>query len=99
MNSKQRVLKTIEHQQPDRVPIGEWGIDHDHVSRIIGRETYWRNRKDTTLALWAGKRDEVVEGLKRDYAELVETLSYAQLVVEGQRNMLALGAIPQGRVI
>lgn len=52
MNSKQRVEATINHVEPDRVPVGEWGIDHDHVSKIIGRHTYWRNRKDTTIALW-----------------------------------------------
>ena len=30
MTSKERVVKTINHQEPDQVPIGEWGIDHDH---------------------------------------------------------------------
>jgi len=39
MTSKERVLKTINHEEPDRVPVGEWGIDHDHVSRIIGKHT------------------------------------------------------------
>lgn len=29
MTSKERVLKTLAHEEPDRVPIGEWGIDHD----------------------------------------------------------------------
>ena len=61
MNSKVRVIKTINHDEPDRVPVGEWGIDHDHVSRMLGHHTYWRNRKDTTLALWEGRRDEVVD--------------------------------------
>jgi len=82
MNSKERVLKTINHEEPDRVPIGEWGIDHDHVSKIIGHHTYWRNRKDTTIALWEGKRDEVVESLKKDLVELEEKLDYDILVVE-----------------
>ena len=61
MTSKERVLKAIRHEVPDRVPTGEWGIDHDHVSRILGRPTFWRNRRETTLALWEGRRDEVVE--------------------------------------
>lgn len=82
MTSKERVLKTINHQEPDRVPVGEWGIDHDHVSKIIGRHTYWRNRKDTTLALWEGRRDEVVESLKKDCVELVEKLDYDIITVE-----------------
>ena len=36
MNSRERVLTTISHKEPDRVPIGEFGIDHDHVSNILG---------------------------------------------------------------
>lgn len=72
----QRVLKTVEHTEPDRVPVGEWGIDHDHVSRILGRETFWRNRRAVTLALWEGRRDEVVAGSIRDYIDLVEALDY-----------------------
>ena len=82
MNSKERVLKMINHEEPDRVPVGEWGIDHDHVSKIIGHHTYWRNRKDTTLALWEGRRDEVVESMKSDLVELVEKLDYDVVVVE-----------------
>ena len=64
MTSKERVLKAINHEEPDRVPVGEFAIDHDHVSLIIGRHTYWRNRRDVTLALWDGRRDEVVESYK-----------------------------------
>ena len=66
----------------DRVPIGEWGIDHDHVKNILGRETFWRNRRASQLAFWEGRRDEVVEGMKRDCAELVETLDYDIIPVE-----------------
>lgn len=72
---------TINHKEPDRVPVGEWGIDHDHVSNILGRHTYWRNRRDETIALWEGRRDEVVESLKSDYTELVERLDYDVVTV------------------
>lgn len=82
MTSKERVLKAINHEEPDRVPIGEWGIDHDHVSKVIGRHTYWRNRKDTTLALWDNRRDEVVESMTEDYIELIEKLDYDIVTVE-----------------
>ena len=74
MNSKERVLQTLDQKEADRVPIGEWGIDHDTAEKVIGRETYWRNRKKETLALWAGKRDEVVESYKKDLVELIEKL-------------------------
>lgn len=82
MNSLQRVLTTISHKEPDRVPIGEWGIDHDHISKSIGRKTYWRNRAETTIALWNGKRDEVVDGLKNDCAAFAEKLDYDIITVE-----------------
>ena len=82
MNSKERVLATIAHKEPDRVPIGEWGIDHDHVSRILGRHTYWRNRRDTKLAFWQGRRDKVVAGMNRDYVELINKLDYDVIPVE-----------------
>lgn len=82
MNGRERVLTTVAHREPDRVPVGEWGIDHDHVEKILGRPTYWRNRRGTTLALWQNRRDEVVDSLKRDYAELVETLDYDVVMVE-----------------
>ncbi|HIU77717.1 MAG TPA: hypothetical protein IAC62_17705 [Candidatus Pelethocola excrementipullorum] len=82
MNSKERVMVAVEHKRPDRVPVGEMGIDHDHVSRILGHHTYWRNRKDTTLAFWDGRRDEVVESMKEDYAELVEKLDFDLIAVE-----------------
>ncbi len=76
MTSKERVLQTLNHKEPDRVPVGEWGIDHDTVEKVIGRETYWRNRKRETLALWAGKRNEVVESYKKDLVELIEKLGH-----------------------
>ena len=82
MTSKERVLKTIRHEEPDRVPVGEWGIDHDHVSKIIGKHTYWRNRRDTTLALWDNRRDEVVGSMIEDYAALIEKLDYDIVTVE-----------------
>jgi uroporphyrinogen decarboxylase len=82
MTPRERVLATIAHREPDRVPVGEWGIDHDHVSAVLGRHTYWRNRKDTTIALWEGRRDEVVDSLKEDYSELVRALEYDLVTVE-----------------
>jgi len=74
VTSKERVLKALDHQEPDRVPVGEWGIDHDTVEKVIGHKTYWRARAEITKALWAGKRDEVVESYKKDLVELIERL-------------------------
>ena len=82
MTSKERVLAAVSHQVPDRVPIGELGIDHDHVAHIIGRPTYWRNRKETTLALWDNRRDEVVKSCIHDYEELVNKLDYDVITLD-----------------
>ena len=57
------------------------GIDHDHVSKIIGHHTYWRNRKEETIALWEGRRDEVVESQKNNCVELMEKLDYDIITV------------------
>jgi uroporphyrinogen decarboxylase len=82
MNPKNRVMKTISHTEPDRVPIGEFGIDHDHVERILGvKHSYWRNRKDATLALWDNRRDEMVEGLKHDCEALMLKLDMDVITV------------------
>jgi len=35
MNSKERVLCALDQKEPDRVPVGEWGIDHDTVEKVI----------------------------------------------------------------
>ena len=74
--SKERVSRALYHQEPDRVPVGEWGIDHDTTEKVIGHETYWKARAKEKKALWAGKRDEVVESYKKD---LVELLRFGQL--------------------
>lgn len=76
MKLKERVLKTLNHEEPDRVPIGEFGIDHDIGEKVLGRKTYWRSKARTTKALWAGKRDEVVESYKQDIVELVKRLDH-----------------------
>ena len=50
MTSKERVLQTLDHKEPDRISIGEWGgVDHDIVEKVIEQDTYWRNRKAIEL--------------------------------------------------
>ena len=82
MTSKERVISAVNHKPPDRVPIGEFAIDHDHVSHVIGRPTYWRNRKETTLALWDNRRDEVVESCIRDYEEFINKMDYDVITLD-----------------
>ena len=74
MNSKERVLATLEGSIPDRVPIGEFAVDFDTVERIIGHETYLRAKAKSQIAFWEGRHDEVAESYLRDHIELHEKL-------------------------
>jgi len=74
MNSKQRVLSTLEGVIPDRVPIGEFAIDFDTVEKIIGHETYLRAKARSQIAFWEGRHDEVAESYVKDHIELHQKL-------------------------
>lgn len=74
MNSKERVLATLDGRIPDRVPIGEFAVDFDTVEKIIGRETYLRAKAKSRFAFWDGRHDEVAESYLKDHIELHEKL-------------------------
>lgn len=74
MNQKERVRAAIEHRESDLVPVGEWIIDYEPASLVLGRPTYLRGKARLAQALWAGRRDEIVESTKRDTVELVRRL-------------------------
>ncbi len=76
VNSRERVLAAMEHRQPDQVPVGEVGIDHDLVAWALGREVLWRNKAETARLLWRGERDRVVEAFNRDLVDLTEAFDY-----------------------
>jgi hypothetical protein len=44
MESRERVIKTIDHDLPDKIPFFELGIDEDIASRIIGRKIFLYDR-------------------------------------------------------
>lgn len=66
MTSKERVQAVLNAEIPDRVPWGEWAIDFDTVSKVIGHDTYYRAKARSMMALWEGRRDEVVQSWKED---------------------------------
>ena len=66
MTSKERVQAVLRGEMPDRVPWGEWAIDFDTVGKIIGHETFYRAKAKSQMALWAGRRDEVVQSWRED---------------------------------
>ena len=71
MNSKERVQAALEHREPDRVPVGEAYVDYPIIESVLGRETFYRSHAREIFALWEGRRDEVVDGQKRDIVEFV----------------------------
>jgi len=69
MTPKERVLAALRHEEPDRVPMGEFATDHSVISQALGRQTFWRGKRLYHEALWDGRRDEVVDSMKRDIVE------------------------------
>src|SRR3989339_1790937 len=69
MNSKERVKTVLKGGIPDKVPWGEFAIDFDTVEKVIGRKTFFRAKARSTVAMWDGRRDEVVESWKEDSIE------------------------------
>ena len=76
MTSRARVLKILKHEEPDRVPIGETGIDAHITEAVLGRPTHYRGGWRTQTAMWEGRASEVLEGQKRDVVELFTELDY-----------------------
>lgn len=69
MNSKQRVLKALSLKQSDVIPYGEYAIDFEVIEKALGHETYLRAKAKSKIALWEGRRDEVVQSWKEDLVE------------------------------
>jgi len=87
MTSKERVRVTLEFREPDRVPCGFYAIDYDTVERIIGHETYVRNKARTRTALWEGRRDEVVQSYIEDSIALIRKLDDVLDVINLQSEL------------
>jgi len=71
---KERVLTTLAHREPDRIPWGEHSIDYNVYEDILGRESLVQAKFRQTQAYWDGRRDEVVAHYKRDRLDLIRAL-------------------------
>lgn len=80
MNSKQRVTACINRQPTDVTPLGFYLVDHDTIAKVIGRPTFVRNNVGKQLALWDGRRDEVVESMKVDIVEFYRKIDLCDLI-------------------
>jgi len=79
LSPKQRVKTAFNHQEPDRVPIGELAISEHLASELLGREAWvvsggTFSGKIANRMLMEGRRDELVERHCADTAELIEKL-------------------------
>ncbi len=55
ITAKERVKTALAHQEPDRVPVGEMGIDYPIVEQVLGHETFYRAQGKERAAIWAGR--------------------------------------------
>jgi uroporphyrinogen decarboxylase len=76
LSGKERVLTTLAHREPDRVPVGEMGIDAPVIEAVLGHPTFYRAHGKERAAIWAGRRDEVVQSQKNDLVALVRQLEW-----------------------
>ncbi len=82
MTPKERVLAALRHEEPDRVPTGEFATDYSVVEQALGRPTFWRAKRRYTEALWEGRRDEVVDGMKKDIVEFTRMMDIDMVPVQ-----------------
>jgi len=83
MLPRERVFAALEHREPDRIPWGEHSIDYNVYEDILGRETLVQSKIKQTQAYWDGRRDEVVECIKRDRLDLIRALEMDIVFVGG----------------
>lgn len=81
MTSKERVLTAIAHQEPDRVPIGEWEFGKEIVGPVLGEQDISFSGMGRTKALWEGRRDEVVGQRKRALTKIIERFGWDTVLV------------------
>jgi len=74
VTGKERVRAAIEHRESDLVPVGEWIVDYEPASLVLGRPTLLRGKAHLAQALWDGQREEIVTSVKHDLVELIRRL-------------------------
>jgi len=80
MNSRERVLAALEHRPVDRLPLGFFAVDHDTVSRVLGRETFLRHKAKSQIAMWEGRRAEVAQSWREDTIEFYRRMDLIDII-------------------
>lgn len=81
MTPKERVIASIKHREPDRVPTGEWQFGRELLKPVLGREPLFLNGMATSRAFWEGRRKEVIEDWKNGLVEAALKLGWDALLV------------------
>lgn len=76
MLPKQRVIAALDFKTPDRVPVGETGVDYTITEQALGRPTLYRGKWKEYTALWEGRREAYVESCKRDIPDLARKFEH-----------------------
>jgi hypothetical protein len=87
MNSKQRVIKAFQHQEPDRVPVSELYINSPVASDILGRTAYvgWGGAiraKVLNGMLAEGRGEEFFHKEVRDLVDIYRQLELDTIIIE-----------------
>jgi len=61
MLPRERVYKTLAHQEPDIVPWGEVLVDYNVYEDILGRESFVHAKMKETRAWWEGQDKEILK--------------------------------------
>jgi uroporphyrinogen-III decarboxylase len=88
MISKERVKRLIEKKDIDKIPLGFYVVDYEIIEKVIGRPTYVRNKVKTQIALWEGRRDEVVESYKKDTVEFYKKIDCVDILTFKEASIL-----------
>ncbi len=79
MDSKERVLRALCLEEPDRVPVFDYDVNSPVASKILGRTAFTgigaRAHSLYYELLLKGKRDKLVNRKKKDWVELYEKLN------------------------
>ncbi len=82
MTPRERVFKTLEHQEPDIIPWGEVYIDYTVYEDILGRKSFVHAKIQEVKAWWEGQDEEIIESYKRDIVDLTRALGHDIVTAE-----------------
>ena len=95
MNGLERVVAVMEGRQPDRVPLGFYLADCDIIGHVIGRKTYARDKIGQQVALWEGRRDEIVASLMGDVIDFYRKIDLCDVLTHKEAILPSANYQPQ----